>query len=184
MGSRASERFMHPLCRKLGKMCYILSSRQYLMSCIASTSSHTSLQGRGKDAVHNGYFIVEGDTETCKKSLCLLHFDLASRVSSTFMSKVGQDVLYPFLTAIFDELHRVNIKSYLKTRFIMDISSLKATLRRVKKACVCSILTWPVDPSMPLDVSSTFMSKVGQDVLYPFLTAIFDELHRVNINRS
>lgn len=34
-------------------------------------------------------------------------------VASPFMEKVGQDVLYPFLTAIFDELHRTNTESYL-----------------------------------------------------------------------
>ncbi|KAJ5115322.1 hypothetical protein NUU61_001081 [Penicillium alfredii] len=34
-------------------------------------------------------------------------------VTSSFMEKVGQDVLYPFLTAIFDELHRVNMEAYL-----------------------------------------------------------------------
>ncbi|KAJ5171231.1 uncharacterized protein N7500_004014 [Penicillium coprophilum] len=34
-------------------------------------------------------------------------------VTSKFMTKVGQDVLYPFLTAIFDELHRISIESYL-----------------------------------------------------------------------
>lgn len=34
-------------------------------------------------------------------------------VASPFMEKVGQDVLYPFLTAIFDELHRTNMESYL-----------------------------------------------------------------------
>ncbi|KAJ6101488.1 hypothetical protein N7499_001118 [Penicillium canescens] len=34
-------------------------------------------------------------------------------VTSAFMEKVGQDVLFPFLTAIFDELHRVSIESYL-----------------------------------------------------------------------
>lgn len=40
-------------------------------------------------------------------------FPSALDVTSTFMTKVGQDVLSPFLTAIFDELHRINIKSYL-----------------------------------------------------------------------
>ncbi|KAJ5390912.1 uncharacterized protein N7496_001980 [Penicillium cataractarum] len=34
-------------------------------------------------------------------------------VASPFMEKVGQHVLYPFLTAIFDELHRTNMESYL-----------------------------------------------------------------------
>ncbi|KAG0157189.1 hypothetical protein PDIDSM_4374 [Penicillium digitatum] len=34
-------------------------------------------------------------------------------VTSRLMTKVGHDVLDPFLTAIFDELHRVSIKSYL-----------------------------------------------------------------------
>jgi len=34
-------------------------------------------------------------------------------VGLPFMEKVGQDVLYPFLTAIFDELHRTNMESYL-----------------------------------------------------------------------
>ncbi|KAJ5104174.1 hypothetical protein N7532_004703 [Penicillium argentinense] len=34
-------------------------------------------------------------------------------VALPFMEKVGQDVLYPFLTAIFDELHRTNMESYL-----------------------------------------------------------------------
>jgi recyclin-1 len=40
-------------------------------------------------------------------------FPPALDVSSAFMEKVGQDVLYPFLTAIFDELHRVSVESYL-----------------------------------------------------------------------
>ncbi|KAJ5143254.1 uncharacterized protein N7515_002041 [Penicillium bovifimosum] len=40
-------------------------------------------------------------------------FPSALDVTSSFMSKVGQDVLYPFLTAIFDELHRVSTESYL-----------------------------------------------------------------------
>lgn len=31
-----------------------------------------------------------------------------------------------------------------------------------------------------LDVATPFMEKVGQDVLLPFLTSIFDELHRIN----
>ncbi|KAF3386693.1 F-box protein pof6 [Penicillium rolfsii] len=34
-------------------------------------------------------------------------------VASPFMEKVGQDVLSPFLTALFDELHRTNMESYL-----------------------------------------------------------------------
>lgn len=34
-------------------------------------------------------------------------------VALPFMEKVGQDILYPFLTAIFDELHRTNMESYL-----------------------------------------------------------------------
>lgn len=34
-------------------------------------------------------------------------------VATPFMEKVGQDVLYPFLTTIFDELHRTNMESYL-----------------------------------------------------------------------
>ncbi|KAJ5925481.1 hypothetical protein N7454_008120 [Penicillium verhagenii] len=35
------------------------------------------------------------------------------QVALPFMEKVGQDVLFPFLTAIFDELHRINKESYL-----------------------------------------------------------------------
>ncbi|KAJ5541778.1 hypothetical protein N7494_006854 [Penicillium frequentans] len=35
------------------------------------------------------------------------------QVALAFMEKVGQDVLFPFLTAIFDELHRINKESYL-----------------------------------------------------------------------
>ncbi|KAJ6028771.1 hypothetical protein N7540_004347 [Penicillium herquei] len=34
-------------------------------------------------------------------------------VALPFMEKVGQDVLFPFVTAIFDELHRTNKESYL-----------------------------------------------------------------------
>ncbi|KAF7589967.1 F-box protein: endocytic membrane traffic, recycling ReCYcling 1 [Aspergillus hancockii] len=34
-------------------------------------------------------------------------------VALPFIAKVGQDVLYPFLTAVFDELHRINKESYL-----------------------------------------------------------------------
>lgn len=40
-------------------------------------------------------------------------FPPALDVAATFMEKVGQDVLYPFLSAIFDELHRTNTESYL-----------------------------------------------------------------------
>ncbi|KAL3461138.1 exocyst complex component Sec10-like protein [Aspergillus heterothallicus] len=40
-------------------------------------------------------------------------FPPALQVGSRFMDKVGRDVLYPFLTAIFDELHRLNLESYL-----------------------------------------------------------------------
>ncbi|KAL2001200.1 hypothetical protein VTN02DRAFT_2104 [Thermoascus thermophilus] len=35
-------------------------------------------------------------------------------VASPLLEKVGQDVLSPFLTALFDELHRANMDSYLK----------------------------------------------------------------------
>lgn len=34
-------------------------------------------------------------------------------VATPFMEKVGQDVLFPFLTTIFDELHQSNLESYL-----------------------------------------------------------------------
>jgi recyclin-1 len=40
-------------------------------------------------------------------------FPPALDVATPFMEKVGQDVLYPFLTSIFDELHRSNLESYL-----------------------------------------------------------------------
>ncbi|EAU35334.1 conserved hypothetical protein [Aspergillus terreus NIH2624] len=40
-------------------------------------------------------------------------FPPALKFASSFTEKVGQDVLYPFLTAIFDELHRMNIEAYL-----------------------------------------------------------------------
>ncbi|KAE8356649.1 exocyst complex component Sec10-like protein [Aspergillus coremiiformis] len=40
-------------------------------------------------------------------------FPPSLKVALPFVSKVGQDVLYPFLTTIFDELHRTNIESYL-----------------------------------------------------------------------
>ncbi|KAE8152410.1 exocyst complex component Sec10-like protein [Aspergillus avenaceus] len=40
-------------------------------------------------------------------------FPPSLKVALPFISKVGQDVLFPFLTAIFDELHRLNKESYL-----------------------------------------------------------------------
>ncbi|KAH3186573.1 hypothetical protein KXX02_001214 [Aspergillus fumigatus] len=40
-------------------------------------------------------------------------FPPSMTVGPTFVEKVAQDVLYPFLTAIFDELHRSNVESYL-----------------------------------------------------------------------
>ncbi|KAL2868749.1 exocyst complex component Sec10 family protein [Aspergillus lucknowensis] len=40
-------------------------------------------------------------------------FPPALQVASPFLEKVGRDVLYPFLTAVFDELHRSNLESYL-----------------------------------------------------------------------
>lgn len=40
-------------------------------------------------------------------------FPPSTKVATPFVEKVGQDVLYPFLTAVFDELHRTNIESYL-----------------------------------------------------------------------
>lgn len=51
--------------------------------------------------------------------------------ASPFMEKVGQDVLYPFLTAIFDELHRTNIESYLtaiSVTFVQCINLSEALL--------------------------------------------------------
>ncbi|XRM39731.1 F-box protein: endocytic membrane traffic, recycling ReCYcling 1, variant 2 [Aspergillus tubingensis] len=40
-------------------------------------------------------------------------FPPSMKISTPFIEKVGQDVLYPFLTAIFDELHGSNTESYL-----------------------------------------------------------------------
>src|SRR5699024_1256880 len=40
-------------------------------------------------------------------------FPPSTTVASPFVEKVAQGVLYPFLTAVFDELHRINIESYL-----------------------------------------------------------------------
>lgn len=40
-------------------------------------------------------------------------FPPSLQAASPFIEKVGRDVLYPFLTAIFDELHRSSIESYL-----------------------------------------------------------------------
>ncbi|KAL4943840.1 hypothetical protein BDV06DRAFT_188765 [Aspergillus oleicola] len=40
-------------------------------------------------------------------------FPPALQTASPFIEKVGRDVLYPFLTAMFDELHRANKESYL-----------------------------------------------------------------------
>ncbi|THC97138.1 hypothetical protein EYZ11_003401 [Aspergillus tanneri] len=40
-------------------------------------------------------------------------FPTSIEVASPFIEKVGQGVLYPFLTAIFDELHRTDIECYL-----------------------------------------------------------------------
>ncbi|KAL4866079.1 hypothetical protein BDV12DRAFT_173448 [Aspergillus spectabilis] len=40
-------------------------------------------------------------------------FPSALQVASPFIEKVGRDVLYPFLTAIFDEIHRSNMEAYL-----------------------------------------------------------------------
>ncbi|GFF60320.1 F-box protein pof6 [Aspergillus lentulus] len=40
-------------------------------------------------------------------------FPPSMNVGPAFVEKVAQDVLYPFLTAIFDELHRSNLEPYL-----------------------------------------------------------------------
>ncbi|KAL4782521.1 exocyst complex component Sec10-like protein [Aspergillus varians] len=40
-------------------------------------------------------------------------FPPALQTTSPFIEKVGHDVLSPFLTAVFDELHRSNMESYL-----------------------------------------------------------------------
>lgn len=40
-------------------------------------------------------------------------FPPSTNIAFLFVEKVGKDVLYPFLTALFDELHRTNIESYL-----------------------------------------------------------------------
>lgn len=40
-------------------------------------------------------------------------FPSALDVATPFMEKIGNDVLLPFLTAIFDELHRTSMESYL-----------------------------------------------------------------------
>ncbi|PLB41563.1 exocyst complex component Sec10 family protein [Aspergillus candidus] len=40
-------------------------------------------------------------------------FPRSLRVATPFIDKVGQGVLFPFLTAVFDELHRSNTEAYL-----------------------------------------------------------------------
>lgn len=40
-------------------------------------------------------------------------FPRSTNIAAPFVEKVGKDVLYPFLTALFDELHRSNVESYL-----------------------------------------------------------------------
>ncbi|KAL4916080.1 exocyst complex component Sec10-like protein [Aspergillus aurantiobrunneus] len=54
-------------------------------------------------------------------------FPPALQAASPFIEKVGRDVLYPFLTAIFDELHRSNMESYLV--------SVSSTFAQCKNFC-------------------------------------------------
>lgn len=57
-------------------------------------------------------------------------------MASPFMEKVGQDVLYPFLTAIFDELHRTNLESYLTAISVTFVQcmNLSETLLPIRNA--------------------------------------------------
>ncbi|KAJ6011601.1 hypothetical protein N7451_003013 [Penicillium sp. IBT 35674x] len=64
-----------------------------------------------------GYETDDVDGLMRKYAHIFLHYESGLppelQVALAFMEKVGQDVLFPFLTAIFDELHRINKESYL-----------------------------------------------------------------------
>lgn len=63
-------------------------------------------------------------------------FPSEMEVALPFMEKVGQDVLFPFLTALFDELHRINKESYLTAVSVTFIQcmNLSDTLLPVKNS--------------------------------------------------
>ncbi|KAL1963510.1 hypothetical protein VTN77DRAFT_8091 [Rasamsonia byssochlamydoides] len=79
-------------------------------------------------------------------------------VVSPFLEKVGSDVLSPFLTALFDELHRVNIESYLKAvsgtfvqcfNFMQDLRPLQSDNESLHEA-VTRVLGQIYEPHIDL----------------------------------
>ncbi|BCR84474.1 exocyst complex component Sec10 family protein [Aspergillus chevalieri] len=85
-------------------------------------------------------------------------FPPPTKVASPFVEKVGQDVLYPFLTAIFDELHRSNIESYLNAVSVTfaQCQNLSETLLPIQNApdsfdeFLDSVITKVYEPHMDL----------------------------------
>lgn len=79
-------------------------------------------------------------------------------VVTPFLQKVGSDVLSPFLTALFDELHRVNIESYLKAvsgtfvqcfNFMQDLRPLQSDNEGLHEA-VLRVLQQIYEPHIDL----------------------------------
>lgn len=54
-------------------------------------------------------------------------FPRDTAIAIPFVEKVGNDVLYPFLTALFDELHRISIESYLNAVSVTFVQCMNLT---------------------------------------------------------
>lgn len=96
-------------------------------------------------------------------------FPPSTRVAATFVEKVGRDVLYPFLTAVFDELHRTNIESYL--------NAVSVTFAQCQNLidCLLPIQNAPVSFDGFLD---TVVSKVYEPHIGLYLTEELDHFRK------
>lgn len=79
-------------------------------------------------------------------------------VVSPFLEKIATDVLSPFLTSLFDELHRANIESYLQAvsgtfaqclKFMLDLRPLRIKEEDLKEV-VIRVLTQTYEPHLDL----------------------------------
>lgn len=92
-------------------------------------------------------------------------FPPSTNVAGPFVEKVGQDVLYPFLTAVFDELHRTNIESYL--------NAVSVTFAQCQNFidCLLPIQNAPASFDGFLD---TVIARVYEPHIEPYLTEELD----------
>lgn len=146
-GKRAVELFLHHnhiVTRK--------SDFGNVRDCIDPNSGRVKLE-------HTQAFLTRLGV-ACNEEASIIYraFPAEIDVVSPFLEKIGTDVLSPFLTSLFDELHRANIESYLQAvsgtfaqclNLMLDLRPLRITEEDLK-GVVIRVLTHVYEPHLDL----------------------------------